>query len=31
MTDVLNVLIVSGHMTTEHDNEFRTHPEGLTQ
>ena len=24
MTDVLNVLILSGHMTREHDNEYRS-------
>ena len=33
MTDVLNVLILSGHMTREHDNEhrsFRTHNQWIT-
>ena len=33
MTDVLNVLILSGHMTREHDNEhrsFRPHNQWLT-
>lgn len=24
MTDILNALILSGHMTREHDNEFRS-------